>query len=201
VPAVSPWREERNGDRRSVRHGALPGGRRTSGGDMAPLTGRDPGATALPTTTTVHKLRTKSLRSSPPSLRSSVPSVLSPCEVLACRNRRAIHASQRGHAVGCRGADRWVSMPNGAPREPWSGAGCTRIGPDAGAVAIRGREGVVPLPLPSHPPPTRCVAHRRNCAQHGTRGLMPFPATHAAASGSPLPVGTAAATGRSSGRR
>jgi hypothetical protein len=165
------------------------------------LIGRDPAATALPTTTTVHKLRTKSLRSSPPSLRSSVPSVLSPCEVLACRNRRAIHASQRGHAVGCRGADRWVSMPNGAQLSRGRGRVFLESGPSPALWRSAAGEGVVPLPLPPHPPPTRCVAHRRNCAQHGTRGLMPFPATHAAASGSPLPVGTAAATGRSSGRR
>jgi hypothetical protein len=34
-------------------------------------------------------------------------------------------------------ADRWVSMPNGAPRKPWPGSGECRTGPDAGAVAIR----------------------------------------------------------------
>lgn len=28
-------------------------------------------------------------------------------------------------------------MPNGAPREPWPGSGSSRIGPAAGAVAIR----------------------------------------------------------------
>jgi hypothetical protein len=127
-----------------------------------PLTGPNQAATALPTTTTVHKLRTKSLRSSPPSLRNSVASVLSPCEVLACRNRRAIHASQRGHAVGCRGADRWVVVGRTVLAEPWSGAGFPRIGPVAGAVAIRGRGGRGSFAAPS---PPSAYALRRTPAQ------------------------------------
>src|SRR5215213_4352292 len=31
-------------------------------------------------------------------------------------------ASQHSEAGEYRGADRWVSMPNGAPREPWPGS-------------------------------------------------------------------------------
>jgi len=40
---------------------------------------------------------------------------LSPCEVLEGRDRRTTQASQCRPAVGCRGADRWGSLPNGAP--------------------------------------------------------------------------------------
>jgi hypothetical protein len=53
----------------------------------------------------------------------------------------------------CRGADRWVSMPNGAPREPWPGSGvgdisrCRR----RGDLRVRGRGwflcGSLPHPL------------------------------------------------------
>jgi hypothetical protein len=57
---------------------------------------------------------------------------------------RHVPASQRGHAVGCRGADRWVSMPNGAHLSRRRGRFRVEVGPTPALwrFACRGERGV-----------------------------------------------------------
>lgn len=80
--------------------------------------------------------------------------VLSRCEVLACRNRRATPASQCRQAVRCRGADRWAHrIAERCSREPWPGAGvscrlarCRCYGdPRVGEGAIAPLSGSLPI--------------------------------------------------------
>jgi hypothetical protein len=59
--------------------------------------------------------------------------------------RPTCRASQRRHALRCRGADRWGIHTERCSAEPWPGSVLYRSGADAGAVAIRvfGEGGVV----------------------------------------------------------
>ena len=68
-----------------------------------------------------------------------------------CGVHPPMQSSQRSHAVGCRGADRWVTLPNGAQTSPGRRRRLMHQ-TDAGAVAIRvfGEGVLTPVRLPPH---------------------------------------------------